>query len=390
MTISNTTVKHVYSGNGVATRWDYTFKILQTSDIQVYLTSPAGITEQVTANYSIDVNNKQVVYPAVGAGMQPLADGWQITLLRAVPQTQDMDLQNQGAYDAEDIESGFDKLTMLLQEISEKLRRTVSLPVTSDTSAGDIADYIDQMSVLLKSGIDQIDAISAANIEAVDAIKQDAQTAENNAAGSATASGNSAAAAAESAVVADAAADRALAASGIPGPYDGETGHAHTGEDGQGPKVGKIGLTADVAGYLVPTGGIIMWSGKIADIPSGWYLCDGNNGTPDLRDRFIVGARQDADNIAKTNVSGSLSQTGGAATKQLTTNEMPVHEHPGNITSSPGSGTPVGSIFVPSGSVQTKYVNRTVSPIESTDVAGNGSAFSILNPYYALAFIMKS
>jgi hypothetical protein len=39
-----------------------------------------------------------------------------------------------------------------------------------------------------------------------------------------------------------------------------------------------------------PSGGIIMWSGSIASIPAGWYLCNGSNGTPDLRDRFIVGA----------------------------------------------------------------------------------------------------
>ena len=40
----------------------------------------------------------------------------------------------------------------------------------------------------------------------------------------------------------------------------------------------------------VPTGSIIMWSGSIASIPAGYYLCDGNNGTPDLRDSFVVGA----------------------------------------------------------------------------------------------------
>ncbi|MGJ0848633.1 hypothetical protein ACR77J_18340, partial [Tissierella praeacuta] len=43
-------------------------------------------------------------------------------------------------------------------------------------------------------------------------------------------------------------------------------------------------------GSGVPKGAILMWSGSIANIPEGWALCDGNNGTPDLRDRFIVGA----------------------------------------------------------------------------------------------------
>jgi|TARA_R110002126_G_scaffold188974_1_gene337303 hypothetical protein len=51
---------------------------------------------------------------------------------------------------------------------------------------------------------------------------------------------------------------------------------------------GIIGTTPSVS--AVPAGGIIMWSGSIGSIPSGYYLCDGTNGTPDLRDRFVVGA----------------------------------------------------------------------------------------------------
>ncbi len=62
----------------------------------------------------------------------------------------------------------------------------------------------------------------------------------------------------------------------------------------------------------IPSGGIIMWSGTVATIPTGWELCDGNNSTPDLRDRFIIGARQDDSGVAKTNITGSLTQTGGS------------------------------------------------------------------------------
>lgn len=51
---------------------------------------------------------------------------------------------------------------------------------------------------------------------------------------------------------------------------------------------GIIGVTP--ATSAVPSGGIIMWSGSIASIPSGYYICDGTNGTPDLRDRFVVGS----------------------------------------------------------------------------------------------------
>ncbi len=56
----------------------------------------------------------------------------------------------------------------------------------------------------------------------------------------------------------------------------------------------------------------MMWSGTIATIPSGWVLCDGNNSTPDLRNRFIIGANADDAGVAKTNVTGSATQTGGS------------------------------------------------------------------------------
>jgi hypothetical protein len=61
----------------------------------------------------------------------------------------------------------------------------------------------------------------------------------------------------------------------------------------------------------VPIGGIIMWSGTVATIPVDWHLCDGAAGTPDLRDKFVVGAKQDDAGIAKTNLEGALSQAGG-------------------------------------------------------------------------------
>lgn len=64
----------------------------------------------------------------------------------------------------------------------------------------------------------------------------------------------------------------------------------------------------------VPVGGIIMWSGTIATIPATWALCDGaaNSPGPDLRDKFVVGAKQDDAGVAKSNILGSLSQSGGA------------------------------------------------------------------------------
>ena len=50
------------------------------------------------------------------------------------------------------------------------------------------------------------------------------------------------------------------------------------------------GQIKDESGFVMPRGGIIMWSGQVSDIPQGWVLCDGTKGTPDLRGRFIIGA----------------------------------------------------------------------------------------------------
>lgn len=84
--------------------------------------------------------------------------------------------------------------------------------------------------------------------------------------------------------------------------------------------VSGIGIKVDdPVTYLgtIPIGGIIVWSGSIDDIHSNWALCDGNSGTPDLRDRFIVGAGS----------TYSVGDTGGQTTVVLLTSELPSHSH---------------------------------------------------------------
>ena len=94
--------------------------------------------------------------------------------------------------------------------------------------------------------------------------------------------------------------------------------------DGNNTIVGRS--VADTA-YAVPTGAIMMWSGSIASIPAGWALCNGAGGTPDLRDRFVVGAGS----------TYAVGATGGANTVTLTTANLPSHSH-----SISGSGTTSG------------------------------------------------
>lgn len=64
----------------------------------------------------------------------------------------------------------------------------------------------------------------------------------------------------------------------------------------------------------IPKGTIAVWSGSIATIPSGWVLCNGSNGTPDMRNVFPAGAQEDVGGVAKTNLTGVLSVSGGSIT----------------------------------------------------------------------------
>jgi len=108
------------------------------------------------------------------------------------------------------------------------------------------------------------------------------------------------------------------------------------------------------------TGLIAIWSGSIVDIPEGWYLCDGTNGTRDLRDQFIVGA------------GGMFNPhaTGGSDAHGHTVS-IPAHSH----------------VLEPGGVIQAGTGRTNVS--SAIPLAGSTDEKSNLPPYYALAFIQK-
>ena len=162
---------------------------------------------------------------------------------------------------------------------------------------------------------------------------------------------------------------------------------------------GIIGVQG-TSGTTIPSGLITMWSGSIGSIPTGWNLCDGSNGTPNLLDRFIVAAGS----------SYAVNGTGGATTATLVIANMPTHTHTATVTD-PGhshtlaisggassitglgasgasgwQGTNTGVNYVSSSGTNTSTTGVTVSNASN----GSGTSFSILNPYYALAFIQKS
>jgi microcystin-dependent protein len=154
-----------------------------------------------------------------------------------------------------------------------------------------------------------------------------------------------------------------------------------------------------------PTGGIIMWSGSIGSIPAGWFLCDGNNSTPNLQDRFIVGAGStyavDATGGATTDTSssdGDHSHTITVNNHTLTESEMPSHTHDvTRVDATGGSSTLIGKTT--SGLSTINEANAATSTggssghnhtASSNSTGAHTHEVDILPPYYALAYIMKA
>jgi len=128
---------------------------------------------------------------------------------------------------------------------------------------------------------------------------------------------------------------------------------------------------------LIPPGVIVMWSGSIADIPEGWILCDGENNTPDLRDKFIVGASVDKEGVALTTVKKSPMKTGGEHEHKLSIDEMPAHHH--TLLCMTGVG---GYPHLNGGS--TGHGTH-----RGTSRTGGNKPHENCPPFYALAYIIK-
>lgn len=129
-----------------------------------------------------------------------------------------------------------------------------------------------------------------------------------------------------------------------------------------------------VEAQALPRGTIIMYHGQTSDIPSGWLLCDGTKGTPDLRGRFVLGAgkgngltQRDADRM------------GGDEKHTLTVAEIPDHGHgPGSLCDISGTHGSCRPFTVPS--------SFTITPGQG----GRGATpHDIMPPFHTLQFLMK-
>lgn len=135
----------------------------------------------------------------------------------------------------------------------------------------------------------------------------------------------------------------------------------------------------------IPAGFIGMWSGSA--IPAGWALCDGRNGTPDLRDKFVVGAGGNY-TVGATGGETSASISGNTGETTLTVDQMPRHRHISG-TKGYGSGEQFYEIinngpFPVKGPIFTGFEGGNQSHSHSLS-----ASVSTLPPYYSLAYIMK-
>lgn len=127
MTVQKNLVKNIYVGNGSTTQFPITFDVNTEHPeyIHVYLRNDDNITTE-TENFTVNLTAKTVTYPKEG---QPLATGKKLVIMRELPLQQLLDLINQGDFFADDIEQAFDDLTMITQQLSEKLARAMVFSV---------------------------------------------------------------------------------------------------------------------------------------------------------------------------------------------------------------------------------------------------------------------
>lgn len=154
----------------------------------------------------------------------------------------------------------------------------------------------------------------------------------------------------------------------------------------------------------IPSGVIVMWSGSPAAVPTGWSVCDGTNGTPDLRDRFVLGSPDGTtgaagtSHTATTNNAGSHNHTGSTQSHALTLAEIPEHRHLGGDHNEFGTGDFENSV----GLRNRGDDNHTVRRYYTSYAGGNQGHSHVITDdglhshevdtkgkHYKLAFIMK-
>jgi hypothetical protein len=161
---------------------------------------------------------------------------------------------------------------------------------------------------------------------------------------------------------------------------------------------------SDIVSSVMPLGAIMIWSGTDGTIPTNWHICDGGTyggkASPDLRDRFVIGAGSTYAVNATPGVAswnGTITPAGTVAIGDhiLTTAELPAHNH--TYTDSYGVNARVwlgtsGSIYISNATTTNTFNNQDEAGGGGHGHAGSTASFAAINPrpvYYSLYYIMK-
>jgi microcystin-dependent protein len=150
---------------------------------------------------------------------------------------------------------------------------------------------------------------------------------------------------------------------------------------------------------ILPRGLISMWYGSLATIPTGWALCNGSNGTPDLRNQFVIGASVDVSGQSQTGITGANTKTGGTKDAIVVSHTHDITDNGHNHTGALPNGsiwfqryTVEGSNRWPSEGSPGAFADRLTGTTKTgvtINSQGSSGTNQNLPPYYALAYIMK-
>ena len=390
MTIASTTTKQIMLGDGVTRSWPFTFRAWE-DEVQVIVADAAGIETDVTAASIVTLD------PSGDGGTVDylVPAGHQIVVMRNMDLVQETRLVNVTRFDPAVIENQLDRLIANDQQQQEQIDRALSVGVASGRDPGAVIEEVfqarDRAEAAATGAAGSESAAAASATEATGSATAAADSADSakhwaEEAADAVSGGTPIASPVQKGLVPPGGAAGQVYRTNAAGTAYGwenfpEVTFATTAETVTGTATNKATVPAGVKAAIdaavgaipagFPSGGIIMWSGTAANIPAGWALCDGTNGTPDMRGRFVMGA----DSINTPGSTGGSNKTGGTTLAEA---QMPVHAHGytflGNSAGSYMGGT---SKYAPMGT--------------STGTAGGSQPHNhdLMPPYYALHFIMK-
>ena len=409
MSVQNQIVKNVYEGNGSTTVFPYTFALNETDGehVKVYIADESEVSTP-TDNFTIDTQLRTVTYPKTGAA---LPEGSKIVIRRELPNEQDTNLENNGAFFAGTIEREFDRVVMMIQQLAEQVTRAVKTDMSSVTTPDElIAELrakaqaaVESASAALVSennakASEQAAAQSETNAESykdttygymttTEAYVSQAETSATTATNKAAEASASASAAAQSKTGAEAAADTAYDYMIEAGASESIATQSATNAANSATAAANSAELASTFAHRLPVGTIYAYAGNDEN-PIGALLCDGSAVSrtmyPDLFAKIgtTYGAGDGSTTFNLPNLSDNRFVEGSTTAGVSKNAGLP------NITGETGGASEYGSVFGKNGTATIGAISITNNN-DRTASTGSGTGYGKLtfdasrsNPIY--------